>query len=158
MRPHPEVPDMNRPSTVSAGPATRAVTPLHRAAPDPAVLGGKAAALARLADAGLPVPAGVVLTTAAFADAVRAAGDDPTALAVPDDLLADLLDRLAAWGDVPLAVRSSGVAEDGAAASFAGLYETVLDVRGEQALRAAVLTCWRSAFGARVRDYVRAEA
>src|SRR3954470_3169827 len=158
MRPQNEVPDMNPQSTLTQ-PAT-AVPSLHApdTVPDAARLGGKAATLARLAAAGLPVPEGVVLPTEVFAEAVRAAtapgGDvDPRALTVPDRAAAALLAATEAWRDVPLAVRSSGVAEDGAAASFAGLYETVLDVRGEDALLAAVLTCWRSAFGERVRGY-----
>jgi len=130
------------------------------AAADPAHLGGKAATLARLGAAGLPVPDGVVLTADVFAEAVRGAQApdgqlDPEVLALPDAAAAALLAATAAWRDVPLAVRSSGVAEDGAAASFAGLYETVLDVRGEQPLLEAVLACWRSAFGDRVRGYVR---
>jgi pyruvate,water dikinase len=55
--------------------------------------------------------------------------------------------------DVPLAVRSSGVAEDLPGASFAGQYETVLGVRGEDALTHAVRRCWASAFGSRVAAY-----
>ncbi len=155
---------MNSPSTLSET-TTTAVQTLRAAgaAADPALLGGKAATLARLGAAGLPVPEGVVLGTEVFAEAVRALpapdGDvDPGALTLPGAAAAALLEATAAWRDVPLAVRSSGVAEDGADASFAGLYETVLDVRGEQALLDAVLVCWRSAFGARVRGYARAGA
>lgn len=48
---------------------------------------------------------------------------------------------------VRVAVRSSGICEDGAAASFAGQYETLLGVAGAEAVRAAVKTCWASAFG-----------
>lgn len=44
-----------------------------------------------------------------------------------------------------LAARSSGVAEDLAGASFAGQYETILDVRGYDALADAVRQCWASA-------------
>src|SRR4051794_15750182 len=158
-RPH-EVPPMNSPSTLS--PTTTPVLSLADAgaSADPALLGGKAATLARLGAAGLPVPDGVVLTADVFTEAVRAAGDDvdPGALTLPGPAAAALLAATAAWRDTPLAVRSSGVAEDRAVASFAGLYETVLDVRGEQALLDAVLTCWRSAFGDRVRGYARAGA
>jgi pyruvate,water dikinase len=49
-------------------------------------------------------------------------------------------------------VRSSGVAEDGAEHSFAGMYETVLDVAPED-LAAAVERCLASAASARVADY-----
>jgi pyruvate,water dikinase len=49
---------------------------------------------------------------------------------LPADVAADLLSSVRAWGDVPLAVRSSGVDEDGAHASYAGLFTSVLNVRG----------------------------
>jgi pyruvate,water dikinase len=45
------------------------------------------------------------------------------------------------------------VAEDLPGRSYAGQYETVLDVRGEDALRRAVETCWSSAFSGRVAAY-----
>lgn len=60
---------------------------------------------------------------------------------------------LAALGDVPVAVRSSGVAEDLADASFAGQYETVLGVRGPHEVLDAVRRCVRSADAERVRVY-----
>jgi phosphohistidine swiveling domain-containing protein len=44
----------------------------------------------------------------------------------------------------PLAVRSSAVGEDGAAASFAGIHESVLNVQGVEAVEAAVLRCFAS--------------
>src|SRR4051794_11543052 len=105
MRRHNEVPDMNA-TTLSE--TTTAVVSLSAAdtAPDPALLGAKAATLARLGAAGLPVPEGIVLTTEAFAEAVRAvqapAGDvDPQALALPHAAVAALFAATAAWRDVP---------------------------------------------------------
>jgi pyruvate,water dikinase len=56
-------------------------------------------------------------------------------------------------GDVPVAVRSSATAEDTAAASFAGMNETFLNVRGGDAVIDAVRRCWRSLFGARTVYY-----
>ena len=50
-------------------------------------------------------------------------------------------------GGGPFAVRSSGIAEDGAEHSFAGMYETVLDVRRDD-LPAAVDRCLASATAA----------
>jgi pyruvate,water dikinase len=50
-------------------------------------------------------------------------------------------------------VRSSGTAEDLAGASFAGQYETFLDVRGSDALLDAVKRCWASMWTARVTAY-----
>jgi pyruvate,water dikinase len=100
--------------------------------------GVKATRLGRLARAGFPVPRGVVLTV----DEV-ASGD------------LDALARAAATalGGVAVAVRSSGVAEDLESASFAGLYETVLDVRGPAAIVEALRRCRNSATGERVTEY-----
>jgi pyruvate,water dikinase len=56
----------------------------------------------------------------------------------------------------PVAVRSSATAEDSESASFAGMNETLLNVRGADALLDAVRACWASLFGART-IYYRAE-
>ena len=96
-------------------PATGSVLPLATAT-DHRIAGRKAATLARLAAAGFPVPPGVVIPAAVPEEALgRQVG-------VPAEVAADLLDAVRGWGDVPLAVRSSGVDEDGAAASYAGLF------------------------------------
>jgi phosphoenolpyruvate synthase/pyruvate phosphate dikinase len=47
-------------------------------------------------------------------------------------------------GDAPVAVRSSATAEDLPGASFAGQQETYLNIRGAQAVLAAVRKCWAS--------------
>jgi phosphohistidine swiveling domain-containing protein len=131
-------------------PGTGTVLPLA-AATDYSIAGRKAATLARLAARGFPVPPGVVVPAAVFDRAFR------RNLEVPDQVAADLLNSVSAWGDVPLAVRSSGVDEDGADASYAGLFTSVLDVRGESALIDAVRACWRSASDARVTSYAGAQ-
>jgi pyruvate,water dikinase len=66
----------------------------------------------------------------------------------------------AAWaaigGDgVALAARSSAPSEDSGAHSFAGLHDTVLDIRSREALEAAVRTCWASLWSDRAIDYRR---
>ncbi len=58
-------------------------------------------------------------------------------------------------GDIPLCVRSSGTCEDLAGMSFAGQYESFLDLRDEEAVVRAVRECWASLFNARVRGYLR---
>jgi pyruvate,water dikinase len=79
--------------------------------------------------------------------------------ALPDGLAAaigDAYDRLAtAVGDpdAPVAVRSSATAEDTESASFAGMNETLLNVRGRDAVLGAVRECWSSLFGARTIYY-----
>jgi rifampicin phosphotransferase len=130
-----------------------------RDATDHREAGRKAATLARLRRDGFPVPDGFVLVADALDRAPAAAGFDTNASAeavarldVPTEIATALRDAVRRWGDVPLAVRSSGVDEDLGAASYAGLYTTVLDVRGEELL-AAVRRCWASAFGDPVRSY-----
>jgi phosphohistidine swiveling domain-containing protein len=133
------------------------VLPLQEAT-DPRFAGRKAATLAVLAAAGFPVPPGVVLSTTALRRAAAAAGaqPDPGGVRVPDDVGAALASAVAGWGDVPLAVRSSAVDEDLAEASYAGLYTTVLDVRGTAELLDAVRRCWESASSAGVTTYRQA--
>ena len=123
-------------------------------------VGVKAANLGELMRLGLSVPNGFVVTTEAFDEFLAANALDAgspaqrvAAAPLPKDLLEALLAASGKLGDVPLAVRSSGVAEDLAGASFAGQYETVLDVRGNGALGAAVRRCWASAFSDRVKQY-----
>jgi pyruvate, water dikinase len=55
--------------------------------------------------------------------------------------------------EASVAVRSSATAEDTASASFAGMNETFLNVRGAEAVLEAVKRCWQSLFGARTVYY-----
>lgn len=132
---------------------------------DPAALnagrvGSKAANLAKLIQAGFPVPDGFVVTTDAFERFLAANDFGPDALqetvlaaSFPKDIADALRDAFANLGKASVAVRSSGVAEDLPGASFAGQYETVLDVRDADSLIAAVKRCWSSAFSRRVVAY-----
>jgi rifampicin phosphotransferase len=122
---------------------------------DPARTGTKAATLARLAAQGFPVPPGFVVTVPACqrALAMMGAAVSPDGRYIPADVWAEVLSGLAELGDVPLAVRSSGTAEDLTAASYAGQYETVLGVRGPEALAEAISRCLASASSERVRSY-----
>jgi len=105
---------------------------------DPALLGEKAANLGRLASAGFPVPPGFVVT--------------PAAEGHLRDASPQLLESAAALGAQRFAVRSSGTAEDLGDASFAGQYETFLNVRPE-GLPEAVERVFASASASRVAAY-----
>jgi phosphoenolpyruvate synthase/pyruvate phosphate dikinase len=122
-------------------------------------VGSKAATLGELKRAGFPVPEGFVLTTEALVKALDSAGLDCTAR--PEDvegmsLAADIVTALDAaterLGSGPFAVRSSGVAEDLPGASYAGQYETVLNVAAKN-VPEAVRHCWASTFSQRVGAY-----
>jgi pyruvate,water dikinase len=106
---------------------------------DAAEVGGKAASLGELFAAGLCVPDGVVMTVEA------------AALTEPERRWS-LANGARELGPGPFAVRSSGISEDGADRSFAGMYETVLEVAPDD-LGAAVDRCLASARAARVTEY-----
>ena len=125
-------------------------------------VGAKAARLGELARAGFTVPDGFVLTTSAFDRFLAILGpdfipDEVVAAPLPTDVADALLVAASALGDVLLAVRSSGTGEDLTGASFAGQYETVLDVRGSEALLAAVRQVIASAFSPQVMAYRAAQ-
>jgi len=79
----------------------------------------------------------------------------------PADLLTGLADAYRVLSErcdeaePAVAVRSSATDEDGATASFAGQYETILNVRGAEAIAVAMLECWAAARSARVAHYRR---
>ncbi|MFL0277919.1 PEP/pyruvate-binding domain-containing protein [Mycobacterium sp. SMC-19] len=119
-------------------------------ATDAAFSGGKGANLGELLAAGLPVPDAFVIGVPARTG-TGAAGS-------VESLDADIRDAVVAsyhalGRDIAVAVRSSAVAEDGVDASHAGIYETVLNVRGAAQVLAAVAHCWASASSARARRY-----
>ena len=151
------------------------VLELDGAGADLATVGGKGASLATLLRAGLPVPPGFHVTTAAYRwfvahhhlqdRIVAAAGAaDADAIAalfaaheVPDELAAPIRAAYAALGEPAVAVRSSATAEDLPGASFAGQQDTFLDVRGADAVVDAVRRCWASLWTARAIEYRRRE-
>ncbi|UGS34397.1 PEP/pyruvate-binding domain-containing protein [Capillimicrobium parvum] len=109
----------------------------------------------------------------AIAAAAGDAGDEAAAVAAADHVRALILDHevpdrirdaiVEAYRDLgaalgtenpAVAVRSSAVAEDGDAASFAGEYESYLWIRGEEEVVAAVRRCWASLFNRRAIVYV----
>ena len=118
-------------------------------------VGAKAATLSRLADR-FRVPAGFCLDASVFDELGPAMAGDRAALRALRALVeaghGELEARTGRAGPT-VAVRSSAIGEDGAQASFAGQHETVLDVRGVDAIADAVLRCWRSASSERAVAY-----
>jgi pyruvate, water dikinase len=101
---------------------------------DVALFGSKAVGLGQALRDGLPVPPGVALA-GAVVEAV-AGGDE--------DAIGKVAESVRPLGG-PLAVRSSAVDEDGAAASFAGQHLTLLNVPGADDLAVALNEIWWSA-------------
>jgi len=128
-----------------------------------ALLGGKASKLCHLA-AEHRVPPGFCLTATALDQALsqHAALDENMSLAfLSPELYEELAGAYRALGeqcgvDAPsVAVRSSALDEDGAAASFAGQHETYLNVVGPEAVAEAVVRCWASLQSPRALEYRR---
>ncbi|MFD3744090.1 PEP/pyruvate-binding domain-containing protein [Nocardia sp. NPDC058633] len=101
--------------------------------------GGKAAGLAELRRLGLAVPAGFVIADASTRGGIDAA--------------AQRFSELAAAGATSVAVRSSAVGEDGDDQSFAGQYDTVLNVDSVDGFAEAVDKCVASVHSRRVASY-----
>jgi len=146
-------------------------------------VGGKGRSLAKMANAGLAVPAGFYVTTAAYKDFVsendlqqsivdsakpeivgKTVSFESASVQIQglikkpklsDELTADILNAYAAieGSDPAVAVRSSANAEDLPDMSFAGQQDTYLNIRGEDALIEAVRDCWASLWTPRAINY-----
>lgn len=114
----------------------------------PRAAGGKGWQLARMAGLGVPVPDGIVLRTEASLG--HQPGQD-----VPDAVAQALLHALDArgWLTWPLALRSSAPQEDSAAASFAGIHLSRLNVLGRDAVIQAVREIWDSQWTPHAQAY-----
>ncbi len=147
------------------------------------IVGGKGAFLGELTRiVGIRVPSGFCVTTCAFQRTLaevpsiarrvdrlsRLRPDDRKAIsevsgairgaveetALPDDLASAITRSVARWGrHAAYAVRSSATAEDMPAASFAGQYDTSLNVVGAAAVLRQVSRCWASLFSERAVTY-----
>ena len=102
--------------------------------------------------AGVDVEDGRALEAAATASR-QAVLDAAMPDALREAIVAAYAELVGDDGDAPVAVRSSATAEDTASASFAGMNETFLNVRGDDAVVDAVKRCWGSLFGARTIYY-----
>ena len=147
-----------------------------------AIAGGKGASLSRMASAGLPVPPGFIVAAAAFHEFLESCGGGAFIANATRDLdiedtravehAAASIQRMIVSTPLPVAlseaittaharlvhddlvaVRSSAVAEDGLAASFAGQQESYLNVRGSDEVLRCVRECWASFFSPRALFY-----
>ena len=151
-------------------------------ATDLEIVGGKGASLARLAQAGFPVPPGFTITTAAYARFIADNALGTQIALIVEGLKYDDLEDLerrtqqlrtlvesatvapelraiierhyrALGDDVRVAVRSSATAEDLPDASFAGQHDTYLDVKSLDGIEDALKRCWASLWTARATSY-----
>jgi len=134
---------------------------------DSHLVGGKGLRLAQLAQAGLPVLSGFCVTTVAYRAFLSFNGPEKmfsagTAAAVrahmattelPPDVARAILEAYEALKD-PVAVRSSATSEDSQDASFAGQYDTFLNVTGDRAVLEKVRACWAGLWSERALAYM----
>jgi phosphohistidine swiveling domain-containing protein len=163
--------------------STRFVLPLTDPGATLEIVGGKGAALTEMVRAGLPVPDGFHVTTAAYRDFVDANGLQGPILAALEsadtekpaslEIASQAIGKLFAGAEIPpaiaaaiaqayaelagheptVAVRSSATAEDLPEASFAGQQDTYLNVQGVAAVLDAAKRCWASLWTARAIGY-----
>ena len=143
--------------------------------------GPKAANLARLGHAGLPIPAGFCVDADAYRIQVRALGLEDAARGVTSEepgaarraalamklglmdqpivpqILGPLLEARHALIEASAAlmvVRSSALVEDRFGSSFAGQFESYLGLEGEADFITAVRSCWAALWSTRVLRYM----
>ncbi|MGA0024214.1 MAG: PEP/pyruvate-binding domain-containing protein [Burkholderiales bacterium] len=152
------------------------------AAQDKDRFGPKGANLATLTQAGLPTPGGFCVDAEAYRHQVRVLGleesargvfnteDGPQARRHALNMKLGLMDKpiapeteaqlLAAWRQLvqesgtPIVVRSSALVEDRYGSSFAGQFESFLDLETETEFLTAVRSCWAALWMTRALRYM----
>src|SRR5271155_3884122 len=151
-------------------------------ATDASRFGPKAANLARLGQAGLPIPGGFCVDAEAYRAQIRALGleadargvfsaeespqarrhalmmklgilDQPITPPVLDPLLT-AWDELKAETGALTVVRSSALVEDRFGSSFAGQFESFLGIESEQDFITAIRSCWGALWATRALRYM----
>jgi pyruvate,water dikinase len=128
------------------------------------MVGGKVAHLSSLAK-NYRVPPGFAVTAEAFDKAIngRLLQDTTTDQGhiIPESLYTIItssyhtLSEICEQDQISVAVRSSGLDEDGTSASFAGQHDTFLNVIGDHAVAKAIADCWRSVYSPHALEYRR---
>ncbi len=151
-------------------------------ATDASRFGPKAANLARLGHAGLPIPDGFCVDAQAYRTQIRELGleadargvfsaregrqarrhalmmklgllDQPVTPAVLDPLLAAWQELKSETG-APIVVRSSALVEDRFGSSFAGQFESFLGIDSEADFITAIRSCWGALWATRALRYM----
>ena len=143
--------------------------------------GGKATRLGELVGKGLYIPDGFVVLTEAYREFVKRnriwseiekimnhiSAKDMKLLQdasvriselftheeMSSDVASEIASRYQDLGEPAVAVRSSATAEDLPGASFAGQYDTFLNVRSVEAVLTSVMSCWASLWNAGAISY-----
>src|SRR5688572_21944628 len=151
-------------------------------AADTARFGPKGANLARLGHAGLPTPGGYCLSADAYRLQIKhlgleasargafASDDSPQARKYALDMKIGLMDEpiapqileplLETWNTIkakhglPIVVRSSALVEDRFGSSFAGQFESFLDLEDETDYQTAIKACWAALWSTRALRYM----
>jgi len=161
----------------------RFILPLTaREATDASRFGPKAANLARLGQAGFPIPGGFCVDAEAYRTQIRALGleadargvfaaeespqarrhalamklgllDQPITPAVLDPLLVAWRELKAETGALTV-VRSSALVEDRFGSSFAGQFESFLGIETETDFITAIRSCWGALWATRALRYM----
>lgn len=144
-------------------------------------VGGKAANLGEMIGAGLPVPEGFVLVVDAYEkfiefnkikiriekllmnletkelEDIEKVSCEIKGLfeegEIPTDLLCEIYDFYEKMCSPEVVVRSSSTMEDSPATSFAGQYDSFLNVNGKKQLQESIKHCWASLWNTRALSY-----
>lgn len=112
--------------------------------------GGKGSALARLSTAGYPVPEGFVILPTAFKSGML----ENDSWDIAKGYIKSLKEQTKSDS---FAVRSSALSEDSLEASFAGEFETILNVSSENDIFEAIHKVYNSHVSIRVQSYSKAK-
>ena len=144
-------------------------------------VGGKAASLGEMMSCGLPVPEGFVITVEAYKkfltynkiedeiyklldgsenDSFKETNKLSSEIKnlfqrskIPPDLLTAIDQSYDRIGNPEVVVRSSATTEDSPTTSFAGQYDSFLNVKGKEELHEYAKRCWASLWNARALSY-----
>ncbi len=148
---------------------------------DLAGVGGKGANLGEMIKAGIPVPGGFVVLTGAYkkfiaensieekiSELISGLDDNNieqveetsnkikelfAAGETPGDILVEIEKIYRVLNQPAVAVRSSATAEDMPGTSFAGQYDTYLNITGTEDLNKSIKKCWASLWNSRALSY-----